>query len=112
MRSIGVLRGSEYLWRIVIEQKIIPVAEVSTEQLHEDLAQLSKAKTTHKRIGDCVRSAGFPEFHSLILTLLPDMNKRKLSLHPLGFEEAVKALVRAGGPTRKDSQAEGVLQNH
>ena len=40
------------------------------------------------------------------------MNKRKLSLHPLGFEEAVKALVRAGGPTRKDSQAEGVLQNH
>ena len=35
------------------------------------------------------------------------MNERKVSLHPLGFEEAVKALVQAGGPKRKDSQAEG-----
>ena len=32
------------------------------------------------------------------------MNERKVSLHPLGFEEAVAALVRAGGPKRKDSQ--------
>ena len=35
------------------------------------------------------------------------MNEHKVSLHPLGFEEAVKVLVRAGGPKRKDSQAEG-----
>ena len=40
------------------------------------------------------------------------MNEHKVSLHPLGFEEAVEALVRAGGPKRKDFEAEGVLQNH
>ena len=34
------------------------------------------------------------------------MNERRVSLRPLDFEEAVKALAKSGPPKRGDSQAE------